>query len=533
MSKFVYKDARLFVDGYDLSGLTNEVSINYKSEVQDCTRMDQPFRKRIGGLKDCDMSSNTYFDNSCLDAGLTDELVDETLFDDVGVADIPITFLPDGDTAADTAFFFRSIRSSMGYNGTVGNLYSIAHSSSASDGEMNRGKLISDVSAATSTSTTSGITDIAISNDWQLGDSGSANAYNDVTYGNGTFVAVGNSLVMTSCDGINWTQRVAAAANGWRAVTYGNGKFVAVANSGVGNRVMTSVDGVTWATQTSASDVEWYDVKYANSLFVAVSLSGGPNSIMTSPDGITWTMRVAADAAAFYSITYGAGLFVAVGEGICNTSPDGITWTTRVIENNGWFGVTYNGTNLFVAVAYDGTNRVSTSPDGITWTPRTAASQLQWHGVEWGNGVFIAVANSGTDDRIMSSPDGITWTTRVPPSNSAWVELVYGGGKFLAVASTAVVGNVMSFGGRTIKAALHVYGAEGVSPTLDVVLQQAVENTFIAPSTVITFTQATDVTSEYSEYTTIQQFTDDYFRLSYTIGGTSPEFDFVVVISLQ
>ena len=54
-------------------------------------------------------------------------------------------------------------------------------------------------------------------------------------------------------------------------VTYGNGLFVAVAYSGSGNRVMTSPDGITWTIGTSAADNYWTSVTYGNGIFVAVA----------------------------------------------------------------------------------------------------------------------------------------------------------------------------------------------------------------------------------------------------------------------
>jgi hypothetical protein len=55
-----------------------------------------------------------------------------------------------------------------------------------------------------------------------------------VTYGNGLFVAVGDSgVVITSSDGITWTSRTSGVNNILYGITYGNGLFVAVGNSGV------------------------------------------------------------------------------------------------------------------------------------------------------------------------------------------------------------------------------------------------------------------------------------------------------------
>ena len=57
------------------------------------------------------------------------------------------------------------------------------------------------------------------------------------------------------------------------AITYGNGKFVAVGDSGKG---AYSTDGVTW---TAISDMKFgtsgiYTITYGNGKFVAVGISG-------------------------------------------------------------------------------------------------------------------------------------------------------------------------------------------------------------------------------------------------------------------
>ena len=262
------------------------------------------------------------------------------------------------------------------------------------------------------------------------------NSWAFVTYGNGLFVAIGNSggnRVMTSPDGKTWTART-AESSWWSSVTFGNGLYVAVALSGT-NQVMTSPDGISWTAHTAAAANSWKAVTYGNGLFVAVA-SDGANRVMTSPDGISWTAHTAASASFWRTITFGNGLFVAVANGGTNrvmTSPDGINWTSHTAaEANTWYSVTY-GNGLFVAVASDGTNRVMTSSDGITWTPQTAAEANQWSSVTYGNGLFTAVAYSGTN-RIMTSPDGITWISKTALPNY-WYSVTYGNESFVAIAT--------------------------------------------------------------------------------------------------
>jgi hypothetical protein len=240
----------------------------------------------------------------------------------------------------------------------------------------------------------------------------STSVYNGVTYGNGTFVAVGGGAVMRSIDGITWATSTPAEANWWRSITYGNGLFVAVADVGT-NQVMTSPDGITWSPQSAAGASSWRSITYGNGLFVAVA-DVGTNQVMTSPDGITWSPQSAAEESYWTSVTYGNGLFVAVasfGTNQVMTSPDGITWSPQsATEAIGWYSVTY-GNGLFVAVSVDGTNRVMTSPDGITWSPQSATEESGWTSVTYGNGLFVAVSADGTNS-VMTSADGISWITR-------------------------------------------------------------------------------------------------------------------------
>jgi hypothetical protein len=271
-----------------------------------------------------------------------------------------------------------------------------------------------------------------------------------VTYGNGLFVAIGNSgdRVMTSPDGVTWTAQSAAGNNdAWAGVTYGNGTFVAV--GGATDRVMTSPDGITWTAQSAAGNNDtWTGVTYGNGLFVAVGNSG--DRVMTSPDGVTWTIQSAAgNNDAWAGVTYGAGLFVAVSAGATDrvmTSPDGVTWTIRSAAGNNdtWNAVTYGG-GLFVAVGSSG-DRVMTSPDGITWTAQSAAGNNDsWWGVTYGNGLFVALGGIvGTNDRVITSPDGINWTIKsAAGDNESWAG-IYGNGTFVAVSAAVGTDRAMT-----------------------------------------------------------------------------------------
>lgn len=85
--------------------------------------------------------------------------------------------------------------------------------------------------------------------------------------------------------------------------------------------------------------------------------------------------------------------------------------------------------------------------------------------------------------------------------------------------------------GKRIYVALHVFAVEGTSPTLDVVLESDNASNFASATSRIAMTQATDVTSELKSLAGAIA-TDDYWRITYTLGGTDPSFDFAVAIGV-
>lgn len=82
---------------------------------------------------------------------------------------------------------------------------------------------------------------------------------------------------------------------------------------------------------------------------------------------------------------------------------------------------------------------------------------------------------------------------------------------------------------QTVYAALHVVAASAAD-TLDVVVQSDNAEGFSSPTTRITFTQATAIGSQWG--LVAGAITDDWWRLSYTIGGSDPSFTFVVVLGI-
>src|SRR5467141_2175704 len=55
------------------------------------------------------------------------------------------------------------------------------------------------------------------------------NTLSGITYGNGSFMAVGHAgTIVTSADGTNWISRGSASTNALRSAAFGNGLFVTI-----------------------------------------------------------------------------------------------------------------------------------------------------------------------------------------------------------------------------------------------------------------------------------------------------------------
>lgn len=78
---------------------------------------------------------------------------------------------------------------------------------------------------------------------------------------------------------------------------------------------------------------------------------------------------------------------------------------------------------------------------------------------------------------------------------------------------------------------LHVFAASGTTPTLDVVLFSDDNSGMTSATSRIAMTQATAVGYELKSLA--GAITDDYWRITYTIGGTGPSFTFAVVMGIE
>jgi len=190
---------------------------------------------------------------------------------------------------------------------------------------------------------TAGVTD-----NWVAGSNLPNGAFNSVTYGNGTWVAVGGpggvGGASTSTDGSTWVSRTTptVGAGTLTGVAYGAGVYVAI--NGGGNESFTTANGIVWvAGGNLPATAVWASMAYGNGRFVAIA-SASDEAAISYDKGVTWVASPAGlpGNETWTTLKYAQGVFVAVAEaGVIATSSDGLTWTKDTIAVDDWHALAF------------------------------------------------------------------------------------------------------------------------------------------------------------------------------------------------
>ncbi|MEM9237177.1 MAG: PKD domain-containing protein, partial [Verrucomicrobiota bacterium] len=153
---------------------------------------------------------------------------------------------------------------------------------------------------------------------WVPRTSGTTAALNDIAYGGGVLVAVGDSsgTYRSSTDAVTWSGGTLGANIRLKGVVHDGGQFIAAgydydfsAPAGWKGAIYTSPDGSAWTRRHFLAE-ELRDVAYGGGLYVAV---GDGGTIWSSTDGLAWSPESSGTAIDLDGVSYGNGGFVAVG----------------------------------------------------------------------------------------------------------------------------------------------------------------------------------------------------------------------------
>jgi len=264
-----------------------------------------------------------------------------------------------------------------------------------------------------------------------------------VWYANGLYVGTTTGLasiaekglIVTSNDGVNWTERADFKAE-WKSfnshsvyfsdsltVAYGNGVYVAF---GRNSHSLYSNDGITWldSEQNGASAV----ASLNGELYRSYS-SYGCHIKISSDDGVAWSESLTENCTTTpVDFAYGVGTYVSVGSKGPEYSSDGRAWIDVGPEEQVWdLNSVIYANGLFVSVGDAGA--IFTSADGIMWQQRASGTTNVLNEVTYGHAGFIVAGNS---DTVLTSVDGITWVPQLAPvSGKYFYSVAYQDGVYL------------------------------------------------------------------------------------------------------
>ncbi len=303
------------------------------------------------------------------------------------------------------------------------------------------------------------LTDVAIGNGLLVGTGGgllvSSDGHNwaalnvtlhELAYGAGMFVAAGGITsewrfggLLSSRNGLDWTPRETPTATEIFSVAYGNGRFVGITPS----EILTSADGQRWTAQKSP--VHWQStVAFGDGRFVAIGEEpdSGQWISAASTDGINWTTgNLPADFLVDWvnvgCLTYGNDQFLFIAGGEVLTSKDGIEWmrstpvdTDRVVFANG----------VFVAWSPWDVEGLWTSPNGLQWTRQPQNLGVGFADIAYGGGLFVAIATSWEfPASAFVSRDLRNWRRYSPPVDSWLGGVAYANGRFYLLGDNSTI----------------------------------------------------------------------------------------------
>lgn len=244
----------------------------------------------------------------------------------------------------------------------------------------------------------------------------------DLIFENGMYIATGyyqegtppinKGYILSSPDGVKWSEFNTGKDQPVSAVCYGDGKYVALSP---GNAFISS-NGYDWESIDVAIPGDISCMVYGNGQFIACLYSG--NTALMSESGRSWTTCQLGGIGKydyFTDLTYGNGLFMGVVRSdFLVASTNGTNWTR--IDSPAFTGV-----GRFLSVAYCGDKFYATarsgrdgkpykgfvfiSPNGLTWTnSMTDIFASYRHSFSIGDRVIVVDLSDSLIEKILLSP---------------------------------------------------------------------------------------------------------------------------------
>jgi photosystem II stability/assembly factor-like uncharacterized protein len=214
-----------------------------------------------------------------------------------------------------------------------------------------------------------------------------------VVRGNGLWVAAGTAgQIFASRDGTNWAPQTSGFNYDLNDLAFGNGKFVVVGDQrpNPNATIYTSTDGTNWSWRSQNFGKNARAITYAQGLFV-IALNDGQIHYTSDPDTGVWSKAetsITGDGMNLRGITFTNGFWAAVGnDGLVLTSTNAHFWKRRIVPTTENLHAVRGINGTLVAVANAGVV-IQSAPLVPTLTAGRSGSGLRLNYSSPREGVF-------------------------------------------------------------------------------------------------------------------------------------------------
>ena len=281
---------------------------------------------------------------------------------------------------------------------------------------------------------------------WQAYPFPVSTSANELSFANGLyFVTGGQGVILTSPNGLDWTQRGGASTRQLRSLTEGRNGLIAVGNGGL---LLTSTEGTNWTRRDGITRENLAGVTAQREQYVVVG--GTTNAVLLiSSNATDWQVISSSAHGPLQSVARGVGdlvLGVGLGGSLAHITRKGVQYSQSPGRED--FRSVARMGNTFLAVATStrypersNPGTIYSSGDGLNWSARFTHS----------NALYCIAASSlravaaGAFGAAFVSSDGRNWQRiSIATNGDHWLSMAYGDGVFLAAGGYANNGKVFA-----------------------------------------------------------------------------------------
>lgn len=281
---------------------------------------------------------------------------------------------------------------------------------------------------------------------WTLRSMSATGNWTGIGYHSGVakFLAVStNHTGCLSSDGISWTTTLLPSSISYKRVVSNDAIYMVNSTTNGNAMVVTSPDGITWtqrdytANPVRGSALAFRPLSPSNGLWACTTSSNG--AVWSTNSGVSWSVSsIGVNIVKSYLVWTGSAFLYGCNSASLNTSTtgSGAFLTTTTGFNPVYAGAATDGSGL-IAIGVNSRLVSRTRDTGINWDNFALPQNASWSGIAYGSGMYCAIA---TGTVAAYSYNGTGWFQTTLPTGQLWSSIAYSTDKFVAVANGSSVG---------------------------------------------------------------------------------------------